>query len=71
MKKSSIVIISSIQEHIDAFSNWDGTINDTGEGLTRQACFINESLSHGQKNAIILWLSELEEKVAKKSTIGK
>ena len=49
-----------IQEHIDAFSNWDGTINDTGQDLTRQASYIHETLSDGQKNAIILWLSDVE-----------
>jgi len=38
-----------IQEHNDAFSNWDGTINETSENLTRQANYIHESLTGSQK----------------------
>tara|TARA_Y100000591_G_C21492487_1_gene525832 strand:- start:224 stop:580 length:357 start_codon:yes stop_codon:yes gene_type:complete len=57
----SIDCCTPIQEHIDAFTNWDGTINETGENLTRQASYIHESLTGSQKKAIIYWLTELGE----------
>ena len=46
-----------VQIYIDAFSNWDGSI----ENLSREACYIYNSLTDGQINAIVLWLSEPEE----------
>ena len=39
----------------------DGTVNRTGENLTREASYIHEALSRSQKNAIIDWLLEEED----------
>ena len=59
-----------VQVHIDAFTNMDGTVNRTGENLTREASYIHGVLSRSQKNAIIDWLSEEEESYNMEYTEG-
>ena len=53
----SHVYFTPTQDHIDAFSNWD----ESSENLSNEAIYIHNSLTDGQKNAIILWLSEIED----------
>jgi len=51
-----------IQGHIDAFTtiSWHGTLNEGDESLTDEQRYIRDSFTDGQRDAIILWLYEVE-----------